>query len=318
MDLLRTESLAALRAQGDEAEALFGEGPAGQRMLRDDLQSPAAVGLVDFADAVDPAVITHPVVTDVSRTRLLGAADGCRPPIACAAVGLLDAAARAIDHQNPVDWPAWHRLTPHVTALLEWLAAYLDDASLETLLAVTVRTTKAERRSGKLATAEKHASLATTAGGHLGDRNAAVLTARYALGQVVAAQGRNRAAEQLYRQVFTLQQGVLGGDHPDTLNTRHHLATMIYYQGRYDEAESMYRQVLADLRRVLGDEHPATLAARDNLARVTGLQGRHREAEQMFREVLVEQEKLLGGQHPDTVRTRARLERITARPKAAR
>jgi tetratricopeptide (TPR) repeat protein len=313
LGLLRPESLAELFTRGNSPEGHVGEDHTGQqRVLRDGLHGLATVGLIDFTDDGGPAVVTHPVVADASRSRLLTTAGSSLPLIAQAAVALLDIAAGTIDHQHPDDWPVWHQLTPHVTALLEWLAVHLDAATLERLLAISVRTAKAERRSGNLATAEKVASLSVAKAARLGDSHAAVLTARYALGQVVAAQGRNSQAEQIYRQVFTLQQRALGDDHADTLNTRHHLASMIYYQGRYGEAEEMYREVLAGQQQVLGIDAEATLNTRHHLAWMTGLRGSYNDAGQQFQEIIAGQRRVLGDDHPATLRARFGLAWVNA------
>ena len=303
MALLNPERLAELSVLGSGLES-SPESIAAPRVLRDGVHGLAAVGLTELVAGQEPAVIMHPVVADASRSRLLTTAGSELSRIAEAAVGLLKTAAGTIDHQHPADWPVWHQLTPHVTALLEWLGGHLNPPDLETLVAISVRTAKAERRSGNLATAEKLAELGVAKAALLGDSHVASLTARYALGQVVAAQGRNSEAEQIYRHVLILQQHVLGHNHPDTLNTRHHLASMINYQGRYHEAEEMYHQVLAGQQQVLGIDAEATLNTRHHLAWMTGLRGCYVEAGQQFQTIITAQRRILGDDHPDTLRAR--------------
>ncbi|HJY97040.1 MAG TPA: hypothetical protein VJ371_18980, partial [Streptosporangiaceae bacterium] len=146
MALLNPQRLAELSVLGSGLES-SPESIAAQRVLRDDLHGLAAVRLTELVAGQEPAVIMHPVVADASRSRLLTTAGSELSRIAEAAVGLLKTAAGTIDHQHPADWPVCHQLTPHVTALLEWLGGHLNPPDLETLVAISVRTAKAERRS---------------------------------------------------------------------------------------------------------------------------------------------------------------------------
>lgn len=305
MSLLRPESLIDVLAFTDSCEGERGEHPpASRRLLRDGLDALATVGLLDFAEGSEPAVITHPVVADVTRSSLLTTGHEALAMIAHTSVGLLETAAAVLDYKSPGDWPAWQQITPHASALLEWLGDHMEASDLGKLLAISARAGKAERRCGNLAIAEKIARLSVAKAKRLGDAHPGALAARYTLGQVVAAQGHNSEAEQIYRQVFALQRQALGEGHPDTLNTRHHLASMINYQGRYSEAEKMYREVLAGQQRSPDSDAEATLNTRHHLAWMTGLRGSYDEARQQFQEILSDQRHALGDEHPETLKTR--------------
>jgi tetratricopeptide (TPR) repeat protein len=275
-----------------------------ERRLRAGLQSLAAVGLIDVVGgdkAVAAAVLVHPVVADASRARLLTTAHPDLPVISQWAVQLLVSAARDLDDQLPADWPVWRLLTPHVSALLGWLAGQRESAALVTLLGISDRTARALLSAGNYALAEKLAISGAAAAALLGDDHPANLTARHILGRSLAAQGRNIEAEFIYRKVLTGQQRVLGGKHPDTLTNRGELAWVIEYQGRFDEAEQMYRQLLADSQQVLGDDAPLALNARRHLAVLTAIGGDYADAERQFRCLLADRVRVLGNEHPDTL-----------------
>jgi len=303
--LLKAELLSELLASAGQAP----EGPPRdlsserERRLRAGLHSLTTVGLLGVisgnkADA--SAVTVHPVVADASRTRLLTTAQQDLPVIGRSAVRLLESAARELD-QRPADWPAWRRLTPHVSALLDWLAAQLDIAALAALLNISNKTAIVLLHAGDFAMAGKLATLGGAVTSLLGDDHPASLTARHTLGRTMGALGRNSEAEQMYRQVLTDQRRVLGGDHPETLESRSHLAWMVEYQGRTAEAEQMYRQLLTDSQRVLGDDASLTLTARRHLALLTGIRGDYSDAENQYRKLLADLLRVLGDEHPDTL-----------------
>jgi tetratricopeptide (TPR) repeat protein len=155
----------------------------------------------------------------------------------------------------------------------------LDTDALILLLESNVQVASAQRYSGNLRVAERLASLGLQAAAALGEDHPADLSARNALGQAVAARGRNREAEGIYRQVLVRRQYALGNMHEDTLNTRQDLAEITEFQGRHTEADQMYRCLLENARHVLGDDAKMTLAARDHLAWLTALLGNHAESE---------------------------------------
>ncbi len=285
-----------------------------ERRLRTTLHSLATVGLIDIADSNDPistrAITVHPVVADANRTRLLTTARADLPAIGRAALGLLQAVGGELDYRHPADWPAWRQIIPHVTALLDWLAAHLDADSLASLLTLSDPAADALWRSGNLAAAEELARSSVTVATRLGEEHPAMLAVRHTLAAVIAGRGGYREAEGLYLQLLTDQGRVLGEDHAATLKTRHRLAWSIGEQGRYAEAEQRLRQVLTDRQRVLGEDHTATLATRHKLAQALTDQGKYKEAERMLWQVLSDRQRIFGEEHPYTLATGHALARV--------
>jgi Tetratricopeptide repeat len=255
--LLGPAALSELLAAGQAPELSRQAAEAGQeRLLRDGLHGLETVGLIDVAGTGAGRVITvHPVVADVNRSRLLTIVRPSLLTVADTAVRLLQVATVGRDHRQPADWPAWRQLAPHVTALLDWLGAHLDENSLTELLHVSARAVRALSRSGQHAAAERLARLSMTVAACLGDDHPANLMARQIFGAAIADQGHQGEAEHLYYQVLAAQRRVLGEEHRDTLATRRRLATSVGHQGRYAEAEQMWRQLLPEQERILGVEH---------------------------------------------------------------
>jgi tetratricopeptide (TPR) repeat protein len=307
--LLQAELLAGVLSLGGAPLPPGGQETA--RQLREGLRGLATVGLIDIAAGADadavPAISVHPVVADVNRARLLTLAQADLATVSRSAVQLLQAFTGRLDNDQPADWPAWLGIVPHLAAMLDWLAGSLDEATLADLIHISGPATRALRWTGNSAAAETLAEAAVAAAARLGHSHTAALTARHSLAQAVSDQGRDAAAEALYRELLRDQERVLGPGHAATLATRNDLAWTTECMGRYREAETMFSQLLADEQQLLGEHHPETLATKSLLARMAGLLGRYREAEELCVNVLADQEAILGKQHPETLTTRHNL-----------
>ena len=311
--LLRADKLSHLVDQAGgqgRADAVGSRTSEIEGRLRSALEGLATVGLIDITDGngwpIRKAVTVHPVVADANRSHLLTTAGQDLQAIGNAAVSLLQAACGELDPARPPDWPAWHLLVPHVTAVLEWLSPHLQADSLAILLDISIRAATA-LESESYSAAEKLSRASVSAGRGLGPDHPACLAARGGLARVIGRQGHNKQAENMLRDLLADQCRVLGSRHPGTMATRYYLGWMIEYQGRYTEAEDLLRDLLADQELVLDDDHPHVLGTRHRLARLTEAQGRHQEAEQMFRDVLAAQKDAIGEDHPETLATRHNL-----------
>ena len=308
--LLQAELLVGLLNSGG-AQVQPDRGGVAARQLRQGLQGLSAVSLIDIAPSADndvtPSITVHPVVADVNRSRLLTSAQSDLAQVSRAAVQLLQVFTQRLDRDRPADWPIWLRVVPHLAAMLDWLAASLDELTLADLIYLSGPATRALRWTGNAAAAEKLAESAVAAAARLASAHPAALTARHSLAQAISDQGRDLAAETMYRELLRDQERVLGPGHTATLATRNDLAWTTECLGQYREAETMFRELLADEQQLLGDQHAETLGTKSLLARMAGLLGRYREAEDLCTSVLADQEKILGGHHPETLTTRHNL-----------
>src|SRR5216683_3484698 len=304
-----------LGADGETGRAL---GANAEHRLEDGLHQLRLLGLIDVRPSSDSgpperAVLIHPVIADTNRAHLGDGGVGAVDPtlVRRTAIELVVHAIGRLDPDVTADWPAYLRLGPHLHALFQTTARYVECQNLRDLVAVTTTTAEAHHRCGAIPAGE-HLSRAAldVAVPLLGEDDPASLLARHLFAWPLAIQGRLGEAEAIYRSVVTGRRRVLGEEHPDTLWTRHEVAWIAACQGRWAEAETAYRDVLDARRRILGDEHPHTLMTRHGLAWTMALQGRHAAAIDEYQKLLDARRRNLGEDHPDTIATREALERL--------
>ena len=320
--LLQGEDLSGLLAvaRGPSPEGTSPEGAAATSLslwsqVREGLQGLSAVGLAGsdsgFTNSGARAVTLHPVVVDVNRSRLLSGPETDLHQVSQAAVALLHSYSQKLDTTLAADWPAWNHIVPHLSAVLEWLAAKLDVTTLIRLLDISNRAGDAMWRSGNLGAAERLARLSANGASQLGDDHPTALTSRYILATTVIFQGRYAGGEHIYSRV--------PGSDPERNDAQSDAWTIradpqraAEWLSRYQEAEAMLRKLLPVEQRVRGEEHRETLTTRHRLAWVIGLQGHNEEAERMFRPLFSDQRRLLGNEDRDTLSTGQRLAWVIA------
>jgi len=311
-----------------------------RRLLRDALDGLGRIGLIQIDGNINSSsgtVTIHPVVADVTRSSILSGEQSIRSEIGRSAADLLYKFAAELHPMEPQDWPSWQRLFPHLTAMLEWLAPYLEDDAIISLLRAGNPASDALWRCSDLPAAESLARLCVTAAIRLNNDQPDALTARYELATAIGFlgrytqgehvndgldtnagiaidpsysalwQARYHESERILREILPEQQQAIGPDHADTLQTRYRLAWVLGLEGQYSESEDMFRKLLADRRRKFGEDHIATTATRHRIGWVRALQHDYKQAELIFRELLPHEQRVLGDDHPDTLTTRHRL-----------
>jgi tetratricopeptide (TPR) repeat protein len=309
-DLLRG-LLGAARRRDDETAVSGVE--TGLRGLR-------SLGLVDagrLPDSEIPAVVVHPVIAASNRVHLLHPQPADPEPggIRRAAVAMIERAARALEVEQPGDWPRWRMLAPHIQALLEDTAQALDRKNLDRLVRMAERAVQALERMGAGAGAETLTGTALVAAERLGKGHPALLLVREHRAYQAGERGHWEEAETIFREVLEIRRRWgfgLGSYFPATFSTRHELARAAANQGRLQEAEIGFREVLQARRLGLGEDHPSTLTSRHEVAKMAAEQGRWAEAEAAFREVLEADRRVLGEDHPFTLTARHELARAIA------
>ncbi len=309
------------------------------RLVRDALDGLQRIGLIQIDGKMNASgtVTIHPVVADVNRGGLLSGDQSVRSAVGKTAAELLREFAAGLHPMRSQDWPSWRQLFPHITAMLEWFAPYLEDDAIISLLSAGNPASDALWRCGDLAGAESLARLCVTAAIRLNHDQPAALSARYELATAIGflgryAQGehvddgqdtntgisiapstsalwhaRYHESDRILRDVLSEQQQTIGPDHPDTLQTRYRLAWVLGLKGQYAESEEMFCQLLSDRRRVFGDDDIATTATRHRVGWVRAFRHDYAQAESIFRELLPDERRILGNEHPDTLTTRHRL-----------
>jgi len=114
------------------------------------------------------------------------------------------------------------------------------------------------------------------------------------VGSIMAKNGDNDGAINLYRKTLEFDKKVLREYHPDTAATMNNLGAMLEVKGDYDNALTYYRMALKIDLHLFGDFHPDTANTRQNIAAVFCDKGCYQEALKEYYRVLHIRERVLG------------------------
>ena len=200
------------------------------------------------------------------------------------------------DPANPVTWPRWARLMPHLIAAdlaatenpgLRWMACNACQYLLS----------RGDTRTGH--------DLASDLRQHwrdrLGDDDQHTLAVTYYLARALRDMGRYAEARDLDQDTLDRYRRVLGDDHPDTLSSANTLAVDLRELGEVAAARDLDQDTLDRCRRVLGEDHPDTLFSANNLAIDLRALGEVQAARDLDQDTLDRRRRVLGADHPDTL-----------------
>ena len=165
------------------------------------------------------------------------------------------------DPGNPVTWPRWAQLMPHLLAAdlaatdspgLRWMAC---NACWYLLARGDTRTAHDLARDLRQQWRDR-----------LGDDHEHTLAAAHYLAWALRDMGRYAEARDLDQDILDRARRVLGEDHPNTLVSANHLAIDLHGLGEVQAARDLDQDTLDRRRRVLGEDHPDTLGSASNLA----------------------------------------------------
>ena len=206
------------------------------------------------------------------------------------------------DPPNPVTWPQWARLTPHV------LAADLAATDSPALRELARHTCWYLIERGDIRTAHELASgLRQQWRDRLGEDHEHTLTAAHYLAWTLLEMGRYAESRDLNQDTLARRCRVLGEDHPDTLNSAHNLAISLRKLGDVQAARDLDQDTLDRHRRVSGQDHPSTLRSATILAHDLRELGEVQAARDLDQDTLDRRRRVLGQDHPDTLASAANL-----------
>ena len=208
------------------------------------------------------------------------------------------AASNPGDPPNPVTWPRWARVTPHVLAAD--LAA-TDSPALRELVRYTCWYL-IERGDARIAH-DLVNGLRQQWRDRLGEDHEHTLTAAHYLAWTLLEMGRHAESRDLNRDTLVRRRRVLGEDHPDTLYSAHNLAIDLRELGEVQAARDLNQDTLDRHRRVLGEDHPDTLRSATILAIDLRELGQVQAARDLNQDTLDRRRRVLGQDHPDTLRS---------------
>ena len=242
-------------------------------------------------------LVMHRLTQAILRDRLTAEQAAAR---ACTEAIL--AAADPGDPLNPVTWPRWAQLMPHL------LAADLAATDSRDLRRMACNACWYLLARGDNRTAH---DLATALRQHwrdrLGDDQENTLAVAYYLAWALRAMGRYAEARARDEDTLARSRRVLGEDHPATLSAAHGLAIDLTCLGGYQAARELDEDTLARSRRVLGEDHPDTLSSANNLALDLRELGEYQAARELDEDTLARSRRVLGEDHPRTLQSASNL-----------
>ena len=212
------------------------------------------------------------------------------------------AAADPGDPPNPVTWPRWAQLMPHLLAAdlaatgspgLRWMAC---NACWYLLARGDTRTAH-----------DLAADLRQHWRGRLGDDHLNTGAAANYLAWALRAMGRYAEARELDEDTLARGRRVLSEDHPYTLISASNLAIDLRNLGEYQAARDLDEDTLARRRRVLGEDHRNTLSSASNLAIDLRNLGEYQAARDLDEDTLARRRRVLGEDHPHTLSSASNL-----------
>ena len=171
-----------------------------------------------------------------------------------ALAGTILAANRPGDPGDPVSWPGWAQLMPHILAIDP--AASSDPPVRSLAINATWYLLKhGDTRGGHDLARHLHEEW----GRQLGSDDTFTLWAANCIGEALRLQGQYVEARRIDEDSLARERQVRGEDHPDTLTSARSLAVDLRRLGEYQAARELDEDTLARRRRILGDDHPDTL-----------------------------------------------------------
>jgi len=206
------------------------------------------------------------------------------------------AASNPGDPPNPVTWPRWARLTPHV------LAADLAATDSPALRELARNTCWYLIERGDAQTAHDLVNgLRQQWRDRLGEDHEHTLMAAHYLAWTLLEMGRYAESADLNHDTLVRRRRVLGEDHPDTLYSAHNLAINLRMLGEVQAARDLNQDTLDRHRRVLGQDHSSTLRSATILANDLRELGEVQAARDLDQDTLDRRRRVLGQDHPDTL-----------------
>lgn len=200
------------------------------------------------------------------------------------------------DPANPVNWPRWAALMPHL------LAADLADTDNHELRSLACDASWYLLARGYAHSAHDLAvPLYKRWRDRLGPDDGDTLTMASFLAWSLDSLGHYAAAVELGQDTLDRRRDVLGWDDPSTLVTAINLVAALGQLGRMQDARDLAEDTLERMRHALGENHPRTLAVSGNLVEARRKLGEIQAALELGQDTLKRSRRALGEDHPITL-----------------
>ena len=217
------------------------------------------------------------------------------------AVRLLRAAVPDDLRDNPLAWPTWRQLLPHILVVTDPHRALTGvEQDVAWLLDRAAQYLQIRGESGRARPLFERAQHLRRS--LLGNDHPDTLESASNLALCLWELGQYEPARQLGEDTLTRCRRVLGQDHPHTLRAASSLAISLSDSGQYERARQLSEDIFTRMCRVLGEDHPDTLRAAFSLTSSLSDSGEGERARQLGEDTLTRMRRVLGEDHPDTLR----------------
>jgi len=127
------------------------------------------------------------------------------------------------------------------------------------------------------------------------------------VGAIMAKNGDNEEAIELFRKTLAIDKKTFREYHPDTAATLNNLGAMLEVKGDYNEALTYYTSALKIDLLFFGEFHADTATTRQNIATVYCDKGCYEDALKEYYKVLHIREKTVGTAHPEIIFTKSNI-----------
>jgi DNA-binding SARP family transcriptional activator len=200
------------------------------------------------------------------------------------------------NERDPVCWPGWARILPHLLAIDPATSPSPDLRDL-VCRAAWYLYYRGERRPVRDLVDHLHRQWCK----QLGPDDRHTLRAAVILVLLLASVGPYRQGRQLGEDTLARCRRVLGSDDPDTLYAAHFLAVFLHEVGAFEQARQLNADTLARRRRALGDDHLEVQRTTHYLACDLRELGEVETARQLHENTLAYARRVLGDDRPETI-----------------
>jgi tetratricopeptide (TPR) repeat protein len=261
-------------------------------------QTLASLARQSLARADHGGIVMHRLTQAILRDRLTPA----QATAARARTAAILAASNPGDPDNPVTWPRWAQLMPHLLATGPAATGNPDLRQMACDACWYLLARGDTRTAHDLATGLRQQWRQRPGGD---DEH--TLAATHYLAWALHDMGRYADARDLHQDILERRRGVLGADHPSTLAAASSLTLDLYRLGEVAAARDLDQDALERCRRVLGEDHPHTLASASSLALDLYRLGEVAAARDLDRDTLERYRRVLGEDHPHTLASASNL-----------
>jgi hypothetical protein len=200
------------------------------------------------------------------------------------------------NERDPVTWPGWARILPHLLATDLATSPNPDLRDLARRAAYYLYN-RGDSQPARLLAEQLHLAWHDS----LGPDDPHTLRVGSLLGYILSSLGLLNRARELGEDTLARSQRLLGPDHPDTLQAAHWLAYSLHEAGAVEQASQLNKDTLARRRQVLGEHHADCEFTAHNLARDLRALGSVEAAKWLQEGTIAYRRRVFGDDHPLTI-----------------